>query len=89
MARGENVIGRNKDLSKKEKKLYAFIGAKLTRLRKKKGYRNQEFFAYASGIPRAQYSRYEKGCNMNIDTLLRIIDFHKITFEQFFKGYKK
>ncbi len=71
-------------LNKDEKKLYPKLGERIRELRKKAGYTSQETFAYDADIPRALYGRYEKGSNLTIYSLFRILKFHKISFEEFF-----
>jgi transcriptional regulator with XRE-family HTH domain len=73
---------------KEEKAIFNKIGTRITDLRKAAGYSSQEDFAYDAGIPRAQYGRYEKGSNMTLTSIIRILKFHKITLEEFFKGIK-
>ena len=73
-------------LSKEEEKLLRSLGTRIRELRIKAGYSNQEAFAYDAEIPRAQYARYEKGVNITILSLKKILRFHKISFEDFFKG---
>jgi transcriptional regulator with XRE-family HTH domain len=65
--------------------IHELIGKRLKELRKKAGYTSQETFAYDAEIPRALYGRYEKGSNITITSLRRILKFHKITFKEFFK----
>ena len=61
------------------------IGAKLTDLRKQKGYSSHEDFAYDFDLPRVQYWRMEKGkTNLTIKSLCRILTIHKISLEEFF-----
>jgi predicted transcriptional regulator len=62
------------------------IADRIKQLRIEKGYISHEFFAWEHNIPRVQYWRMEKGTNFTIRTLLRILDAHKITLEEFFKG---
>ena len=57
----------------------------MTDLRKAAGYNNQESFAHDAGIARGQYGRYENGSNITVQTLFKILKFHKISFEEFFK----
>jgi transcriptional regulator with XRE-family HTH domain len=71
-------------LDEDEKNLYVLIGKRITALRKKAGYTSQETFAYDADIPRALYGRYEKGANLTIYSLHRILKHHKITFKEFF-----
>jgi transcriptional regulator with XRE-family HTH domain len=64
--------------------LHSRIGSRLAELRKKAGYTNQESFAYQAGIARGQYSRYEAGTNITIDSLFKILKFLKISLKEFF-----
>lgn len=76
-------------LGKDEQILYKLIGKRLKELRQKAGYTSQETFAYDAELPRALYGRYEKGCNLTVSSLYKILQFHNITFEEFFKnGFK-
>ncbi|MEJ0055961.1 MAG: helix-turn-helix transcriptional regulator [Bacteroidota bacterium] len=66
------------------------IGRKLTNLRLKKGYTSHENFAYDYKIPRVQYWRIEKGkTNLTMKSLLRLLDIHKMTIEEFFIALHK
>ncbi|MBS1650421.1 MAG: helix-turn-helix transcriptional regulator [Bacteroidetes bacterium] len=69
----------------KENELHKLLGKRLKELRKCAGYTSRETFAYDAEIPRALYGRYEKGSNITIDSLYRILKFHKIIFKDFFK----
>ena len=62
------------------------IAEKLERLRIEKGFTSYENFAIEYGISRMQYWRMEKGTNFTFESLLKILDAHKITLEEFFKG---
>jgi transcriptional regulator with XRE-family HTH domain len=68
-----------------EKRLYTLMGKRITELRKKAGYTSQETFAYDADIPRALYGRYEKGVNLTVSSLHRILKHHQITFKEFFR----
>lgn len=75
-------------LNKEQEKLYLKIGERIKELRKKAGYTSQETFAYDAEIPRALYGRYEKGANITINSLHKILKFHNISFKDFFsKGF--
>ena len=72
----------------------ARIGAKLTHLRKKKGYTSHEDFASDFQLPRVQYWRIEKGkANITIKRICRLLAIHERSVEQFFyqmyKEYKE
>ncbi len=65
------------------------IAKRIKELRIEKGYSSHEFFAWENDIPRVQYWRMEKGTNFTIRTLLRVLDAHNITLEEFFMGMTK
>lgn len=77
-------------ITKDEEKLLRAMGERIRQLRKDAGFSSQDKFAYDSDIPRAQYARYEKGINITILSLNKIIKFHKISLNKFFnKGFDK
>ena len=61
------------------------MAEKLKRLRIAKGYSSYEKFAYQNDINRVQYYRVERGQNITIKTLLKILDIHKISLSDFSK----
>lgn len=61
------------------------LGARLREIRKNKGYKNHEKFAYDSDISRSQYGRYEKGADMRISSLLKILRAHEMSLSEFFE----
>jgi len=66
------------------------IGNTLTELRKKKGYTSHESFAYDYDIPRMHYWRIENGkTNLTLRSLLRLLNIHKLTLEEFFEMMKE
>jgi transcriptional regulator with XRE-family HTH domain len=67
-----------------EKEILKNLGVRIKNLRIKAGFHSQETFSYACGIPRAQYARYEKGSNVTILSLQKIIKYHKLTWQDFF-----
>ena len=72
-------------LTKKETEVFLKkLGARIKQLRVNAGYTNYETFSYEAGISRGQYGIYEQGKNITVVSLLKIIKFHKITFEEFF-----
>lgn len=60
------------------------LGNRLRTVRKAKGYNNHEKFAYDSDISRSQYGRYEKGADLRISSLLKILHAHGMTISEFF-----
>jgi hypothetical protein len=77
---------KKQQLSVLDKAALAGIGEKLKALRVKAGYTSYEYFAYDVEISRAQYGKYEAGANMRLDNLLKILRFHRVRLEDFFKG---
>ncbi len=61
------------------------IGRKLKELRLEKGYVSAEFFAWEHKIPRVQYWRMEKDTNFTMSSLLKILDAHNMTLDEFFR----
>ncbi len=64
------------------------IGARIKALRIRSGYTSYETFATDHNLPRKNYWRLETGYNFTIATLLRILDIHKMTMDEFFKELK-
>ncbi len=62
------------------------IAEKLRQLRIDKGYTSYESFAFDNNLPTIQYWRLETGANFTIKSLLRILNIHKLTMEEFFQG---
>ena len=60
------------------------IAGKLERIRKEKGYTSYENFAIEHNISRMQYWRMEKGTNFTFESLLKILDAHKMSLNEFF-----
>ncbi len=67
-----------------EKRLLA-IGKQIRQLRIEMGYSSAEIFAYEHNLNRVSYWRIEKGCNITMISLLKILDIHKISLSEFFK----
>lgn len=66
------------------------FGQRLKALRKAKGYSNYEQFAFQHGIGRAQYGRYEKGHDLRLTTLLRILKALGVSPAEFFsEGFEE
>ena len=68
-----------------EKEISGLIGNRIAQLRKEAGYASKSSFAYNAKISSALYCRYEKGANLTINSLYRILKYHKVTFKEFFK----
>lgn len=72
------------EMSENQKSQLSDIGRKLKELRIKKGYSNYENFAYDFGLNRANYGKYERGANMRVSTLIKILECHNLTLQDFF-----
>lgn len=62
------------------------IGERIKQLRKKAGYSSLEKFSYEYEINRTQYARYERGEDMRISSLMKVLAAHEMTLGEFFKG---
>ena len=61
------------------------IGEKLKDLRVENGYSSYENFAVEHDLSRMQYWRIEKGLtNMTIRSLVKILNIHRVSLEDFF-----
>lgn len=64
------------------------IGQRIKALRIAKGYNSAEIFAYEHDLNRVSYWRMERGCNMTLSSLLRILDIHQLSLHEFFKDFQ-
>lgn len=64
------------------------VAQKLKQLRLDAGYSSYESFALDNNFDRKQYWRIENGSNLTLKTLSSILNVHKISFDEFFKGVK-
>jgi len=60
------------------------IGNKIRKLRIEAGYSSSETFAYQHDLSRVHYWRIEKGTNLTLESLIKILDIHKISLKEFF-----
>ena len=63
---------------------FQWISNRLKELRKEKGFKNYEHFAYELGMSRSSYLRIEKGSNFEMKTLFRICKLLGISVQEFF-----
>lgn len=75
-------------LGMEEEKMLKRIGLKLKELRVKAGYTSYESFAYDKRLTRNTIYRAERGDNLTLKTLAKLLTLHKVTPEEFFKGIK-
>jgi hypothetical protein len=62
------------------------IGERLKELRIEEGYTSYEKFAWDNELNRVQYWRMESGANVTIKSLIKVVNIHKLSLEEFFKG---
>ena len=60
------------------------VADRIKALRKSRGYTNYEDFAQKHDIGRAQYWRYEKGENLTLASLSKILKAFNMTVKEFF-----
>ncbi len=60
------------------------VGKQIKQLRIKMGYSSAEIFAYEHNLNRVSYWRMEKGCNITMASLLKILDIHQVSLSDFF-----
>jgi transcriptional regulator with XRE-family HTH domain len=75
---------KTEPFDKELEKLLTSMGKRMQELRKKKGYKNYELFAYENELPRAQYGRYERGQDLKLSSLLKVVRGYGITLQEFF-----
>ena len=63
------------------------VAQKIRKLRIEKGFSSSENFANAFELNRVQYWRIEKGHNITLKTLFKILQIHNLTPEEFFKDF--
>jgi transcriptional regulator with XRE-family HTH domain len=61
------------------------LSKRIKQLRIDKGYSSYEYFAYDHGISRSQYGRYEKGVDLRVSSLIKLIEAFELTPSDFFK----
>ena len=64
------------------------VGDKLRRIRLEKGYSGYDFFAWENKLSPRQYLNMEQGKNFTMNSLIKVLDIHGITLEDFFEGLK-
>ena len=74
------IVSYDKELEE----LLQNMGKRMQTLRKEKGYKNYELFAYQNDIPRAQYGRYERGQDLKLSSLLKVVRGFNISIKDFF-----
>lgn len=71
-----------------DQQVYEKIGKRIKELRVNAGYTAADKFAYENEIGRSQYAAWEAGQDMRISSLLRVLNAHSLSIEDFFEGMK-
>lgn len=74
------------DLGQEKDARLPAIGNKLKTMRLAQGYTSAETFAYENSLNRVSYWRIENGQNFTLKMLLKILDIHHTSLEEFFRG---
>lgn len=61
------------------------VAEKIKALRIQKGFTSYENFAFSNELNRVQYYRIEKGQNITLKTLIKVLKIHNLTLQEFFK----
>jgi transcriptional regulator with XRE-family HTH domain len=78
----KSKIPPQKDLNK--------VADRIRQLRLKRGYTSYEIFAFENNINRAQFGRYERGEDLRISSLFKVLRALKVTPKEFFsEGFEK
>lgn len=64
----------------------AAIGNRIRELRLGAGYTSYRTFANEHGMSSKGYWKVESGENFTVNTILKIVEIHKITLKEFFEG---
>lgn len=73
----------SKENNIEDQRLFA-IGKLIRQLRIEMGYSSAEIFAYEHNLNRVSYWRMEKGHNITMKSLLKVLDIHQISLSDFF-----
>lgn len=81
------VMKKHDDYTEKQ---LANLGRRIKELRKAKGYKNYEVFAYQHDINRSQYGKYENGADLRFSSLLKVLKALDISLIEFFsEGFEE
>jgi transcriptional regulator with XRE-family HTH domain len=75
-----------KVVTEQEQMFLKAVGRCLRKWRYERGYKSHEVFAFKAGIARAQYLSYEHGKNIQLLSLLRLLENLELTPVQFFSS---
>jgi transcriptional regulator with XRE-family HTH domain len=86
--KGKRKSKETGSLLDEQQRIIKRIGARLKELRLEKGHSSYEVFAFENEIDRSQYGKYERGADMRISSLVKVLRALDISIEDFFgKGF--
>jgi len=75
-----------KPVTESEKEYFKRVGERLKYYRLLRGYTNYETFANKFDLSRSTYGKYEKGSNITLLSLIRILDALEVDYDEFHLG---
>ena len=87
MKKGTKKVVLSEKTNKTQTEYLKKVGERLKHFRKKAGYTSYEYFAYEHGFSRPQYGKYEAGANIQLNTLIKILQALNVSPEEFFNGF--
>jgi len=73
-----------KSLAEEQERILKQIGARIRALRIKNGYTSYEDFAYENNISRSQFGKYERGTDIRMTSLIKVLLALDISIDEFF-----
>lgn len=87
--KGKKASKKGAGLLDEQQRVIKKIGERLKALRIEKGHSSYEIFAFENEIDRSQYGKYERGADMRISSLVKILQALNIDIQEFFsKGFE-
>jgi len=71
-------------LAEEQERIIKQMGARIKALRIKKGHTSYEDFAYENNISRSQFGKYERGADIRITSLIKVLMALEVSIEEFF-----
>ena len=68
----------------KQQRVYKRIGERIKAIRQQKGHTSYEEFAWENDIDRSQFGRYERGADMRISSLVKVLAALDVSIQEFF-----
>jgi len=72
-------------MEKESKEKLKRLGKRIRHFRKAKGYSNYDIFCFKHGFARSSYSRMERGENLRMSSLFKVLDALEVSLKDFFE----